>query len=108
VSVDQLMGVTGLGQSSGQLTPANPSLVKAVATVNSQNANVLAAQEKYLSDNSITPQPLAYTIYNKDAKGAERESTNDRVKLVLNNHKDTGGLDNSLYKMKNFSTNTNR
>jgi hypothetical protein len=36
VSVDQLMGVTGLGQSSGQLTPANPSLVKAVATVNSQ------------------------------------------------------------------------
>jgi hypothetical protein len=37
VSVDQLMGVTGLGQSSGQLTPANPSLVKAVATVNSQN-----------------------------------------------------------------------
>jgi hypothetical protein len=71
VSVDQLMGVTGLGQSSGQLTPANPSLVKAVATVNSQNLLMfLQPREKYLSDNSIT-QPLLILFIIKMQKEKE-------------------------------------
>jgi hypothetical protein len=53
----------------------------------------------------LTPQPLAYTIYNK--RWAERESTNDRVKLVLKQsqrHRRFDLLIVCTQMKKNFST----
>ena len=67
---------------------------KVVNTVNSQKFDaVMKAKEEYLRNSGWSPQPVAYSVYDKDMKGPERESIDDRVKEVLNKHVATGAVD---------------
>lgn len=82
------------GKADAKASPAAQGLFGAFQKVqNKKFDNVMAAKEKYLADNSLVPQPLAYNVYDVDMKGPERTSVDDRVKDVLNKYKSVGGLD---------------